>query len=441
MTDDADNNNPSAAPAGGDANVAQTCCPGCGTAFEVSAVLLASVDTRVRCGECLSIFDALINIRQDSTSTDSDDSNNKNASNHAALIDKDPADPSGANNKTATDATKDQTKIADRSQNDTDNHPGQEGFAGEPASSLDPSTLDATYSDFDLFSNEAELPEVTYFDQTQDPESVLFDRVDGEEILESKATGNDQAGDKKDQAATGSENEESRSVVSESFRSEVKVDYLIDETPSDALKFQYRQPAEQAHNAAADAIDDGNVKNTPSTSGYLENPAELEAAASEPKKIRQPFWRNWILMGLLVVLLLVSLFAYRYRDTLVRNPDIRPWLETVCAAVGCSLEPLVDLDAIRLIERTALSHPDKENVLVIFAAFINEASFEQPYPEMQVRLTDRTGRVVVQFDWAPSQYLDRWEEGMMLKANERFNFTREVDDPGQSATSVELQFR
>jgi hypothetical protein len=30
---------------------------------------------------------------------------------------------------------------------------------------------------------------------------------------------------------------------------------------------------------------------------------------------------------------------------------------------------------------------------------------------------------------------------MLLDVNERFSFTREVDDPGQSATAVELQFR
>ena len=41
----------------------QTCCSNCQTIFEVPEELLASSDTRVRCGECLSIFDALINLR------------------------------------------------------------------------------------------------------------------------------------------------------------------------------------------------------------------------------------------------------------------------------------------------------------------------------------------------------------------------------------------
>jgi len=40
-------------------DIPHTRCSNCETVFEVSSALLSSADTRVRCGECLSIFDAL----------------------------------------------------------------------------------------------------------------------------------------------------------------------------------------------------------------------------------------------------------------------------------------------------------------------------------------------------------------------------------------------
>lgn len=105
-----------------DTAVPITRCSHSRTVFEIPEDILRSKDSRVRCGECIQIFDAVEN--QYST-----DLNKVNK----------PLDESATRNTSA---------------------------------------IDVTYSDFDLFSEEADLPEIAYIDQIKDSPDFDFDSVD-----------------------------------------------------------------------------------------------------------------------------------------------------------------------------------------------------------------------------------------------------------------------
>ena len=137
----------------------QTCCTTCRTVFEVSPELLSSSDTRVRCGECLSIFDALANLRDPRDETlDAD-----------ALTAADDAFRTDIGDETLADMSSehgvaDEADVTDLAE-----------LADETGS------LDVTYSDFDLFSGDAQLPEVAYLDETVDTPEFDFDNVEPDE--------------------------------------------------------------------------------------------------------------------------------------------------------------------------------------------------------------------------------------------------------------------
>ena len=101
----------------------------------------------------------------------------------------------------------------------------------------------------------------------------------------------------------------------------------------------------------------------------------------------------------------------------------------------------MDLEALKVVKRTVYSHPTIENALVIDLAFINQATFSQRHPTLEIRLTSRNGGLVVQNNFAPSDYLKAWESGDLFSAGERLDLTLTVEDPGQTATSFELKFR
>lgn len=158
-----------------------TRCDTCHTVFEVPRAILESVDSRVRCGECLQVFDASINLHNahrpdfslidetlveggvDSVELAKKTSDVKEAATvgGAAVA---LAGAAGVHAKTLA-ATKDTVTEAraDTIQDETDeNH------------------LEATMSDFDLFSDDASLPEVSYEfgENTIDAIRLRFDEVE-----------------------------------------------------------------------------------------------------------------------------------------------------------------------------------------------------------------------------------------------------------------------
>ena len=413
----------------------QTYGPDCQTGFDVSADLLASVDTRVRCGECLSIFDALANLRQ---------------SIHPEA---------NENGLTENELTNEQGEGADADANhDLPDNRLNNGATTEIDGEY--GSLDTTYSDFDLFSGEAELPEVPYFDKTQATDQMAFDDLDGDETLSetlanplSDAPGsdlliNDPAIDSSRSIETSRDSLPAAANTAQPDTAPpntaqpntaqpnavgADVDYLTDDVPRDPLRFNYREPT--------GGLTDREVQEP---SDVRRDERDIGAATEQQKKSARSSSNVWLKRSLLALLLLVmalGLYGYRYRSELLLEPAYRPMLQTVCATLGCTLPPLVDLDALKVVKRTVYSHPTIDNALVIDLAFINEAAFGQPYPILEIRLTNRNGGLVTKNNVAPAEYLERWQADELLSSGERLDVNLTVEDPGQTATSFELIFR
>ena len=394
----------------------QTYCPDCQTGFDVSADLLASVDTRVRCGECLSIFDALVNLRQNAhTERNENELMGEQGKGTDAGGINDLQD-SRVNNSTVTTAD------------------------GEYASSLD-----TTYSDFDLFSGEAELPEVPYFDKTQATEQMAFDDLDGDETLSetlsiplSDASSSDLliSDPAIDSSRSTNSDYDSPPAAGRTSASDVlgaDVDYLTDDVPRDPLRFNYREPTGRLTDR--DVLEPSGVH--PDEPGTSATTDQQKTSGRGNSRV----WFRRLLLALLLLVMALALYGYRYRSELLLEPAYRPMLQTVCATLGCTLPPLVDLDALKVVKRTVYSHPTIDNALVIDLAFINEAAFGQPYPILEIRLTNRNGGLVTKNNVAPAEYLERWQADELFSSGERLDVNLTVEDPGQTATSFELIFR
>ncbi len=162
-----------------------TRCDTCHTVFEVPSAILDSVDSRVRCGECLQVFDASVNLHTasrpdfsliDDTLVEGGSESRGACSPVSAapesIASKAPATKQADIKQTATvggaavalaDADASETLPAEINQDATgENH------------------LEATMSDFDLFSDEASLPEVSYEfgENTIDAIRLSFDAVE-----------------------------------------------------------------------------------------------------------------------------------------------------------------------------------------------------------------------------------------------------------------------
>lgn len=147
-------------------------------------------------------------------------------------------------------------------------------------------------------------------------------------------------------------------------------------------------------------------------------------------------------LSLVLVALLAGQYAYANRDELARQSELRPWLEHLCRAVGCTLPPRRDLAAFQVLERDVRFHPLYRKALLISASFVNRAPFPQPYPDLEVTLKDMAGQVVARRDFRPREYLG----GSHAPAEElppqgEAPVLLEVADPGLEAVNFEFAFR
>ena len=457
----------------------RTCCPSCLTVFEVSPDLLAAYDTRVRCGECLGIFDALTNLRR-AALVDELTSKNSGIQDHAQGSDGAGVPAGGHMGDVATshhdsDVTAINVAVA----------------ASEESLDDDSSVLDATHADFDLYSGEAELPEVAYFDQTLGDQELRLDETRNDDSFSETMFVRDIA----DQAAaeTGADIRDVRDADASSQVPEQPTDakvtyreadesisaampsgsataaipmdssvsYITDDDSSseESIRFVYDESDDSlpespaaSHAASHSASQTDGRLNLKASNTSATHTAIQSADNDFPDRKRAPGkvsrWRRiprtWIIRAVLSFIIIVfalSLYAYRERDALLKNEHIRPVLSGICSLVGCQLSAVVDLGSLRVVKRSVFSHPSIEDALVIDLAFINDAHFDQPYPVLEIRLTDNRGGLVTQNNVPPSEYLEQWQPEAVLAAGKRLDLSLTVKDPGQTATSFELKFR
>jgi len=155
----------------------------------------------------------------------------------------------------------------------------------------------------------------------------------------------------------------------------------------------------------------------------------------------------WIVGGLLLLISFMLQVAYFYRDTLAQYPELQPYFLAACEEIGCSIRPHIDVARIELVEPTGIApHPRTANALRLRATMVNRSSKPQPFPLMQVTLTDSTGRVLARRIVAPNEYLEQPPgteskvSGAQMPPNLAIGALLDVANPGGKAVGYQIDF-
>jgi predicted Zn finger-like uncharacterized protein len=156
------------------------------------------------------------------------------------------------------------------------------------------------------------------------------------------------------------------------------------------------------------------------------------------------FTRNWpwVLSSALLLLTLAGEFAWNDREELLDNPGVRAWLDPVCARLGCRLPLRHDPAALELLSRDIRPHPSVPGALIISATLRNAAAFAQPFPVVEVALSDFDEKPVAMRRFQPREYLDDPRviaAGLAPGTSTALVF--EVADPGKDAVAFEFKFQ
>lgn len=150
----------------------------------------------------------------------------------------------------------------------------------------------------------------------------------------------------------------------------------------------------------------------------------------------------WTLVILVLLAGLIAQATYFQFDRLSSVPELRPLYEKGCELIGCKLKPLIAIDRIqsrKLVVRTA---PEDRNALVVDAEIVNQAEFEQPFPAIGLTFSNLNGDVVAQSVFEPDDYLAGDARDLTVMAPDKpVHIAIKIRDPGRDAVNYNITFR
>jgi hypothetical protein len=166
---------------------------------------------------------------------------------------------------------------------------------------------------------------------------------------------------------------------------------------------------------------------------------EEQLSLPPPPVVKRPA-RAWSFGVVLLTLLLGAELTYAYRGALAqRYPVVRPWLESVCAAAGCTVSFAREDSLLKLEDSELLEVPGKPSEIALNARVRNLAPVAQEFPYIELTLTDLTGQAAVRRVLRPTDYLGRPVSlGEVIAPGAEVSIQLRLETPRVKATGYEL---
>lgn len=200
-----------------------------------------------------------------------------------------------------------------------------------------------------------------------------------------------------------------------------------DEEPGEARRGAGDEPAQPPAALAS-------AKPAPPTR-RLPSFARTADGAARPARER---WLIVAVLALAVLLVLQLLLADRAR--LAANAQWRPLLATLCGALRCELPPWREPAAFTLLQRDVRQHPTRPGALRVSATFRNDARWPQPWPRLQLTLSDVNGRAAGQRRFEAQEYLGGTPGQTELASGESATVAMDILEPAPQIVAYDFRF-
>lgn len=404
----------------------QTQCPNCQTRFRVTEEQLGIAKGKVRCGNCMKVFNAIEHQvipgggekprtpPAPEKPSDSPSSAGSGASEEDFVFADNPEEDAAEGRYAGTKLTFSDDELSDsfRSFDERDEAGYKDADTDSSDEDVDESWAEAILQDDEPASRKssaAERPEPAPEPEPEEPAPEPETRPEpGHELsLEEEPVF--------EQTETASSRGARTTKESDPF------DDFVDESG-----FDFDEPERPSDAFHAD----------PPFRDLRRDPVAVDSGGSG---IRTIVW-SVIVLGLIGVLIAqVTWFQF---DRLSAIPELRPFYEKGCELAGCELKPLINVEAIQSRKLVVRTDPDNRSQLVVDAVIINRADFEQPFPAIALTFSNLNGDVVAQSLFTPEEYLAG--EGRELDAMPTDTPVRiaiNIRDPGRDAVNYNILFR
>ncbi len=218
--------------------------------------------------------------------------------------------------------------------------------------------------------------------------------------------------------------ETGRPLGDEQYESATKIDEPLRADKADRIHFhdndQQRNDKQEKHQLLQ------NIQPEPVEMDWI------RVSRSWPKKL------IWWTLCLLAALVLAGQFAWIKFDHWSRTEPYRPYYAMACNIIGCKLPSLIDTDKIKVSNLVIRSHPQTKNALTVDAILINNASFDQPFPDLVISFSDLDGNTVAARRFKPEEYLAGELAGKnKIPRNQPVHLSMDIADPGRQAVNYQ----
>ncbi|HET9032117.1 MAG TPA: DUF3426 domain-containing protein, partial [Dokdonella sp.] len=149
----------------------------------------------------------------------------------------------------------------------------------------------------------------------------------------------------------------------------------------------------------------------------------------------------WIFGSFLLLLLLGGEIAWAERSLWINNSSLRPAIVDVCARLGCQVPLRKDDALLQLASRDIRPHPSVPGALIISATLQNAGDFAQPFPTVEITLSDLDEQRIAMRRFRPEEYVSDSKALVSgLAAGAKAPLVFEVADPGKNAVAFEFRF-
>lgn len=147
----------------------------------------------------------------------------------------------------------------------------------------------------------------------------------------------------------------------------------------------------------------------------------------------------WLIAAVALSVVLVGQIAYFYPSELARYPQLAPLVTRVCASLGCQVQAKQDVGLIELVRTTVGPHPKQEQALRVRAALVNRADFPQPFPLMEITLTNSAGEVIARRTFSPTEYLKSADVGDSMIPNVVVDGLLDISNPDPNPGGYQIR--
>lgn len=134
---------------------------------------------------------------------------------------------------------------------------------------------------------------------------------------------------------------------------------------------------------------------------FREKPAQHRILQATRQRKNNAGTIGWGILSLLMLVLLAAQYIYFNFEKLTYNAATRPYMTSLCQAIGCSL-PYMNADEIQLQHVSLLSNVANQTTFT--ATLVNQSSLSQPFPALKLVLL-RQGKIIAGEILQPREYL------------------------------------